>query len=463
MPPKPRKKPAYELLYEEIKNDILTGKLKNKEKLPSKRALAEERRVSVVTVENALAQLLAEGYVTSIQRSGTYVQYSGEVFSPAFADAQKTWHSEDFFGERQTGIEPPAMGAEQPAMGAAALFPFSVWARLMRTVILEQGTRLLRPVRQGGVYELRAAISDHLYRRRGIRVSPEQIIIGAGTEDLYTQVIRLLGRELLYATENPCYEATERIYRLNDAKTVRIPLDEQGLSAEALKKSGADVAHISPAHHFPTGIVMPISRRREIMRWAKDQPERYIIEDDYDGEFRRAGIPVPAMFGSDGGQVIYINTFSQTLAPSVRIGYMCLPPRLLLRWRERLGFCACPVPSFEQYTLAKFISEGYFERHVSRVRKFARRAAELTERAMLAAGVTVTESGAGLHFRITAENTDGLIRRMEECGLRVRPMGEYFTEEAGAAENLVAGYENQYVVSYANADEEALLRFLAEV
>lgn len=353
MPPKPRKKPAYELLYEEIRNDILTGKLKNKERIPSKRALAETHGVSVVTVENALAQLSAEGYVVMVPRSGTYVGYHGGVFRAA-----------------PGAPLPPSeeCPSDPPASGAAALFPFTVWARLMRTVISEQGTRLLCPVRGGGVYELRSALSEYLYRCRGMNVSPEQIFIGAGSEDLYTQAARLLGRELLYATESPGYETTERLYRLNGAKTARIPLDGQGMSVPALRESGADVAHISPAHHFPTGIVMPISRRRELLRWAEEKEGRYIIEDDYDSEFRRAGIPVPAMFGTGGGRVIYINTFSQTLAPSVRIGYMCLPPALLPRRRERLGFCACPVPSFEQYTLAKFIAEGYFERHVSRVK-----------------------------------------------------------------------------------------------
>lgn len=448
MPPKPRKKPAYELLYEEIRNDILTGKLKNKERIPSKRALAEAHGISVVTVENALAQLAAEGYVTMIPRSGTYVGYHGDILrspedSPSPPDEEL----------------PP----DPPASGAAALFPFSVWARLMRTVLLEQGTKLLRPVRGGGVYELRAAIADYLYRCRGMRVSPGQIFIGAGSEDLYTQAARLLGRELLYATESPGYEATERLYRLNGANTVRIPLDGQGLSVSALRESGADVAHISPAHHFPTGIVMPISRRREIMRWAEEKEGRYIVEDDYDSEFRRAGIPVPAMFGTGSGRVIYINTFSQTLAPSVRIGYMCLPPELIPLRRERLGFCACPVPSFEQYTLAKFIAEGYFERHISHVRKFARRAAELSEAFFLANGAAVTESGAGLHFRITAKNAGEPIRLPENCGLRVRPIGSYFTGEKGADENAVRGYENQYVVSYANADLERLEDILKDL
>ncbi len=457
MPPKARKKPAYEILYEEMKNDILTGKRKNGERLPSKRALAEDRGLSVVTVENAFAQLIAEGYAAPVQRSGYYVSYSGDLLSPAAPEPPE--RQLPVFKENIPASEKDAAASEEDrtSSGAAALFPFTVWARLMRTVILEQGTKLLKPVRQGGVFELRAAISDYLYRCRGMRVLPEQIVIGAGTEYLYNLLIPLLGRELCYAVEDPSYEITERIYRLNGVKTVRVRLDGQGMSAEALGESGANAAHISPAHHFPTGIVMPISRRREIMKWAEAAPERWIIEDDYDSEFRHTGRPVPAMFAMDASQrVLYVNTFSQTLAPSVRISYLCLPPRLLPRWRELLGFCACPVPSFEQYTLAKFISEGYFERHISRVRSYARRTGELTARLFSAAGASVHESGAGLHFLITVKkDAKALFAQMEPLGVKIRPISRYFGETARSTD-----YEDQYVVSYVNADEEKLMKAL---
>lgn len=435
MEQKKRSKTLYEEVYEEIKSDILNGKLKKGERLVSKRNIAEQFGVSVVTAENAISQLIAEGYITAVQRSGYYINYSGDGELPAC--------------EENIIEEIPEDNA--PVSGAASLFPFTVWARLMRTVILEQDTRLLKPVQNGGVYELRAAISDYLYRCRGMRVRPSQIIIGAGSEYLYNLIIQLLGRRLCYAVENPCYDKPVKIYRLNDVKLKNIDMDEKGISVEMLRSAKADAVHISPAHHFPSGAVMPISRRSEIMKWAEEKAGRYIIEDDYDSEFRRTGLPVPAMFSmSNGGRVIYINTFSQTLAPSVRISYMCLPDELLDKWQEKLGFYACPVPAFEQYTLAKFISEGYFERHVSRIKKYVYKNLEAIIGAVTSDNVRVHEAGDGLHFTVTVtKNAGEFIRKAEECGMKVRALCGYF-------ENGGENYKNDYVVSYANADEDKL-------
>ncbi len=429
---KKRNKTLYEEVYEEIRNDILTGKLKKGERLVSKRSIAEQFGVSVVTAENAVAQLIAEGYITAVQRSGYYIQYSGDG----------TVHAED---KHRFSKEIPVDNT--PVSGAASLFPFSVWAKLMRTVILEQDTRLLKPVTNGGVYELRSAISDYLYRCRGMKVRPEQIIIGAGSEYLYNLIIQLLGRGPTYAVENPCYEKTVKIYKLNDVKLKYIEMDEQGISVAKLREAKANAVHISPAHHFPSGAVMPIGRRSEIMKWAEEKAGRYIIEDDYDSEFRRTGLPVPAMFGMSGsGKVIYINTFSQTLAPSVRISYMCLPDELLKLWEERLGFYACPVPAFEQYTLAKFISEGYFERHISRMKKYVYKSLETITEAVASDNIKIHECGDGLHFTVTVtENAYEFIEKVEKCGMKIRPLSGYYSEGGEK-------YKNDYVVSYANAD-----------
>lgn len=429
-----RSKTLYEEVYEEIRNDILTGKLKKGERLVSKRSIAEQFGVSVVTAENAIAQLIAEGYITAVQRSGYFIQYSGDGIAPA--------------------EEKPTLAAEKPldnapVSGAAALFPFTVWARLMRSVILEQDTRLLKPVTKGGVWELRSAISDYLYRCRGMKVHPDRIIIGAGSEYLYNQIIQLLGRKLTYAVENPCYEKTVKIYSLNDVKLRHIDMDSHGISISRLRESKADAVHISPAHHFPSGTVMPISRRSEIMKWAEEKSGRYIIEDDYDSEFRRTGLPVPAMFGmSGGGRVIYINTFSQTLAPSVRISYMCLPDELFSLWEEKMGFYSCPVPAFEQYTLAKFISEGYFERHINRMKKHVYRSLEMISSAIATDTVKIHETGDGLHFTVTIEKgAEEFIKKAEACGMKIRPLSGYYAEGGEA-------YSKDYVVSYAGADEE---------
>ncbi len=429
-----RSKTLYEEVYEEIKSNILSGKLKKGERLVSKRSIAEQFGVSVVTAENAIAQLIAEGYITAVQRSGYFIQYSGA-------------------GEMEASAEPvsyhPVPDDNTPLSGAAALFPFSVWAKLMRSVIAEQDTRLLKPVGSEGVYALRSAISDYLYRCRNMRVSPDNIVIGAGSEYLYNLIIQLLGRELEYGVENPCYDKPVRIYKLNEVSICGIDVDEYGISAEKLRESSADVAHISPAHHFPSGAVMPIARRSEIMKWAEEKDGRYIIEDDYDSEFRRTGLPVPAIFSMEtGGRVIYINTFSQTIAPSVRISYMCLPDGLMKRWREKMSFYSCPVPAFEQYTLAKFISEGYFERHINRTKKYIYKNLELIISAMASDNIKIHEVSDGLHFTATVkENAEEFITKAEKCGMKIRRLSDYYIN---GGEN----HADDYVVSYANADEE---------
>lgn len=436
------KKPLYEQLYENIKTDILSGKMNEGEKLPSKRSIAEQLRISTITVENAYSQLIAEGYVRAAERSGYFVQYSGGTSMPPKADIL------------QTAVESPF--DENVSELSAGTFPFTVWTKLMRSVILEKGTSLLQPVRSGGAEELRRAVSGYLYRVRGFSPPPERIIIGAGTEYLYNLLIQLLGRGLCYGIENPGYEKLPKIYALNNVRYEYIPLDKSGMSAKELYKKGVDIAHISPAHHYPTGIVMPISRRSEIMRWA-GSGKRFIIEDDYDSEFRWSGKPVPTMFGSDtAGRVIYINTFSQTIAPSVRISYMCLSEELYALWRERLGFYACPVPAFEQYTLARFISEGYFERHINRAKKRFRRVRELVLQLISRySGTEIFEENAGLHFTVSAGAcAQQIINDCSPCGIRITPLSDYYAEKRA---------DGRFVVNYAGACEEKLLKLLNEI
>lgn len=432
----------YRQVYEDIRGDILSGKLQQGERLPSKRRLAEQLRISLITVENAYAQLSDEGYIISRERSGYYVQYSGGAI-----DTADLPEAPDY--------EPPFR--QEAISGGAGLFPFTVWARLMRTVILEKGTALLDPSQGSGIWELRAEISRYLYRIRGISVSPQQIIIGAGTEYLYNMLIQLLGRKRCYGVEDPGYTKLSKIYAVNDVECIPIELDEYGMSAAELNSSKVSVAHISPAHHFPTGIVMPISRRRELMQWAEQESDRYIIEDDYDSEYRWSGKPVPSMYGMDvSGRVIYVNTFSMTIAPSVRIGYMCLPKQLCSLWEERLGFCACPVPVFEQYTLAAFIAGGYFERHINRMKKYYRRIREIVLELFSCYGVSVNEERAGLHFlaELSTEKGD-IINVCKTCGIKITPLSDYRIKQKQAT--------NDYVVNYYSAKEEVLRKALDKV
>ncbi len=415
--------PLYDYLYRCIKEDILAGRLKPGERLPSKRSLARHLEVGVVTVENAYAQLAAEGYLYSREKRGYYVSKL-EIQRPV---PSPTYHQTETLPQRSWLLD-----LKNPGAGTAG-FPFSVWARLMRQVLSEQGTELLRFIPYNGALELRQAISNYLYQFRGVSASPEQIVVGAGTEYLYNLIVQLLGRDKIYGMEDPGYLKAGRIYMLNGAKCVPIPIDGQGAPLQAVVQSGAQVLHLSPSHQFPTGAVTPIARRQTLLQWAQQEPGRYIIEDDYDSEFRFTGRPIPPLQSIDqGDRVIYINTFSRTLSPSLRISYMVLPNSLLELYQRQLGFYSCTVPAMEQHTLARFLSGGYFEQHLNRSRLRYRTHRDQIIAALnaspLARRAAISGENAGLHFLLTldtAKPDHQLAAQAEGEGIRLSFLSDY--------------------------------------
>ena len=308
-----------------------------------------------------------------------------------------------------------------------------MWSRIIRQVLADDQAQLLRNPPAGGRADLREAIAGHLRGFRGLEVDPEQIVVGAGTEYLYGLLVQLLGTDRPWAVEEPGYQKAELVYRGHGARCLRVPLDAEGLRADLLAASDAGVVHVSPSHHFPTGRVMSAARRQELLRWAA-AGERYIIEDDYDSEFRLAGRPIPALQSLDtAGRVIYMNTFTKTLASTIRVSYMVLPPALLRRYRERLSFYACTVSSIEQATLARFIAQGSFQRHLDRTRTaFRRKRALLLEglRRRLPPGLaTVSGETAGLHFLLTlaTDRSDAeILEAFARRGLRVAALSGFY-------------------------------------
>ena len=438
--------PLYEALYRYIRGDILSGALAAGEKLPSKRALAENLEVSKITVEAAYNQLLSEGYIRSVEKVGYFVE-AVERHNPAPAEVMKAEKTE----------ETPLLDLT----GAGTVrFPFSVWAKLQREVVLDYGEQLLLPMPNQGIWELRQAISHHLAAFRGLHAPPENILIGAGTDFLYNILIQLLGRELIYAVEEPGYGKIRQIYAAGGVECISAELDFAGVRPDSL--GDARVLHISPSHHFPSGLVTPVSRRSELLAWARER-DSYIIEDDYDSEFRFDAHPMPAMQSMDpGGQVIYMNSFSKTLAPSIRISYMVLPGHLMEKFRRKLGFYGCTVPSFEQYTLARFLSRGHFEKHINRMRKFYRarrnRVIGLLRNCPFADKLTILEQDAGLHFllKVDTELSDReLTGQLLEWGIKVHTLSQYYH----------GGFRDSHmlVVNYANLEEEALEKALTSL
>lgn len=433
------KTPLYVQLYEAIRADILSGELAGGEKLPSKRALAEHLSLSKITVETAYSQLVEEGYLLSRERSGYYVAHMPLVLHAPCAQSQMP-------------ARPPAQPPEQSA--AARLFPFSVWAKLMRGVILDAGQYLLQPAPNAGLFSLRRAIADELARQRGLLVRPEQILIGAGTEYFYALLAQFFGRAACFAIEDPCHRTLAQVYRRSGAQVVPVSMDESGIRVAELAQSGAQIVHLSPSHHYPTGTVMPIPRRQELLAWAARGEGRYLIEDDYDSEFRFSGRPIPTLQSLDRAQrVIYLNTFSKTIAPALRISYMILPQTLLSRWEDTMGFYSCAVPSFEQLTLTRFLDGGYFERHVSRMKKHYRALLQTLLAALsqpeLATLCSVRQAVAGLHFLLefhTLEQAEALREALWQAGLRAPLLSEFYLRQPPAAAYRCA------VVQYAGLD-----------
>lgn len=427
----------YEYLYKQIKADILHYRLSPDEKLPSKRALAKHLNISTITVENAYSQLMAEGYIYSVPKSGFYVS-NVIMIKNAAEDTKRTYKPENV---KNDGYFADFVNNSI----AKESFPFITWTKLMRETMSDEADKLMVRSPSSGIYELRTAIADYLYQFRGMEVEPEQIVIGAGTEYLYGLIIQLLGRNKVYAVEDPGYGKISRIYKANNVKCQYISLDDWGINVSELEKSNADILHISPSHHFPTGIVTPISRRYELLSWAAKSDGRYIIEDDFDSEFRLLGKPIPSMQSIDVlEKVIYINTFSKSLTSTIRISYMVLPKSLMKIYNEQLSFYACTVSNFEQYTLAKFINNGFFEKHINRMRNYYRAERDTIlnyiKNHKYYDKMEIREEHAGLHFLLyvdTKYDDDEIIKRAAANGIHISVLSQYFNNRENAMKHIL--------------------------
>ncbi len=437
--------PLYEYLYRCIREDILAGRLTAGERLPAKRALAEHLQISVITVESAYEQLVAEGYVQAESRRGFFV---AEVERRSAAPESCICPDEE--RERVWRLDLRSSRVD------GSRFPSAIWAKLTRQVLSEDRDAFLQAVPHQGLPALRRAIAEDLREFRAMSVSPEQIVIGAGAEHLYVLLAQLLGKEGAFALEDPGYVKIRQVYESCGVRCCPIAVEQQGIDMAALAASDVRAAHISPSHHYPTGIIMPIGRRQALLRWAEEK-DCFIIEDDYDSEFRFTGRPIPTLRSIDtGGRVIYMNTFSKTISPSMRVGFMVLPPKLLARYRRELGFYACAVPALEQHVLARFLSGGWYEQYIARMRKEYRLRRDAVLEAFrgssFADRITIVEQGAGLHFLLkleTARSEDELRRRAEELGVRLSFLSEHAVIPSPR-------YDHTLVVNYAGLDMRRL-------
>ncbi|MBQ7076968.1 MAG: PLP-dependent aminotransferase family protein [Lachnospiraceae bacterium] len=351
--------PAYIQLYNYLSHDIVEGVYVYGTKLPSKRIIAEDVGVSVITVEHALILLNEEGYVQNKERSGAFVIYRDENFL------------KEPIKHLKSGKRPENISYDKGE------FPFSVLARKMRKVLLDYGDKILVKSPNQGSIELREAICQFLARTRGIMVLPNQVIVGSGAEYLYGLIAQLFKEESIIAIEKPSYEKIRQVYETMGLTCDMLSLKNNGIDTKELEKTKAKVLHITPFNSFPSGVTADISKKKEYLRWAKERVG-VLIEDNYDSELTVSRKMEMPLFSMDPEvKVIYLNTFSQTLAPSMRVGYMILPEELLKEFNEKLSFYSCTVPVYEQYVLAELLNNGDFERHLNRVRRKRRKQADI--------------------------------------------------------------------------------------
>ncbi len=437
----------YEYLYQCIRDDILSGGITAHEHLPSKRALADHLAVSVITVENAYGQLAAEGYIYSLPRRGFYASELPDASRVArTTTAAGDVRDRDVHDVADAGMTSGAPGqvSSTPApLAASTLEAARLWQRALRsTLASEDEAEAFSPAPAQGTLRLRRAIASYLRGSRGMEVDPACIVVGAGAQLLDTMLVQLIGRDATYAVEDPGYLRLTRIYQACGCHVRHISLDAEGPRLRELETRGVDVLHLMPSHQFPTGRVTSVARRYGLLSWAAVKPGRYLIEDDYDCEFRLAGRPIPSLAAIDAsGRVIYTNTFSKSLSSALRLAYMVLPAPLMERFDSELGFYSSTVSSIDQITLARLLETGEYERHVMRVRKRAREVRDALRDALgelnVGGRITMEEADAGLHCLLSVESDldeAELACRATQNGIPAAPLSEY----AWCRENAVA-------------------------
>lgn len=434
-------KTLYEQIYEYIRDEIRAGSLLQNEKLPSARFMAEYLQVSRTTVDMAYDQLVSEGYLEARPRRGYFVSTFEELNA---IDEISRREMPESYGKKQ---EPSIRYDFSPNAIDMRHFPYATWKKITKSILVDANSKMFSLGESQGDLSLRTTICRYLHGSRGVNCEPEQIIIGAGNDYLLLLLEKILGRHVHVAMENPTYVRAYKIFRSCAYPVSFIPMDESGIRVDCLRQTDARVAYVMPSHQYPTGISMPIGRRMELLKWAAEAKERYLIEDDYDSEFRYKGKPLPSLQASDnGGRVVYIGTFSKAIAPAIRISYMVLPYPLLERYRSECSFYSSTVSRIDQTILNEFIQDGYFERYLNKMRKQYREKHDLilNELKPFENAFQISGSNAGLHVMLTdkrGRSEDELAHIAAKADVKVYQMRDFRMGETGdEPAMLILGY-----------------------
>ena len=463
-------KPIYECLYEFIKAEIISGRLKKGEKLPSRRQMALDNGIAEITVANAYAQLVTEGYIESREKSGYYVLALSEQESEQRDESVVlATIGQKYQGFSNVHADLPSTGANEKQhiqkiianFSDSSLpentFPFDTWSKLTRRILSMERSECIKSPSAQGIPELRKAIADYLERSRGFSCDPSRIVIAPGTEYLNEMLLKLIGGVSFVAMEDPGYPAISRLYENSANKCIHIPVDESGLITDELKDKNIKMVHVSPSHHFPLGVVMSASRRAALAGWASEN-DAWIVEDDYDSEFRFEGRPVPPLASSYPDRVVYMNTFSRTLSPSIRVAFMVLPKGLYDIYNDKMTYRSGGVSTLNQLTLRSFISEGYYERHINRMKNFYRKRKnairEIAENGCFSEFFECEGDGSGMMFLLKPlpgndilKNGETIIKKLENQGIILNSVNDY-------CYNKLVMTNNRYIVNFGHVTEE---------
>lgn len=430
--------PLYIQLANYIKQEIVCGRIKPGERLPSKRKLSAYLGLSLNTIQTAYEQLNAEGYIESKPRKGLFVTaFENELSTGEIAPKQ--WEQVD---NRKETINFDFNSGNVDI----DYFPYSLWRKITVQSLYEDQGELFQLGNPQGELPLREEIAKHLYASRGVRCQADQIIVGAGTQMLIALLVMLIGKDNLYGIENPGFHRIKAVIHNLGAKTVLIPLDRDGIEIKKLMDSEAKVVYVTPSHQFPNGMIMPISRRLELLKWA-EMNNGFIIEDDYDGEYRYKGQPIPSLQGLDTkGRVIYLGTFSKSLIPSIRISYIVLPPSFIHPYQENFTIYKQTASRLHQETLYRFMKEGHFQSHLNKMRTLYRKkhgVFMLSVKRYFGNKVKVIGENSGLHIVLEVKNRmneEELIKKALKAGVKVYPLSIYYDGVIDNSPQVLLGF-----------------------
>lgn len=460
-----KNKCLYLQIYEYIRDEIRSGKLLTGEKLPSTRSLAEYLQVARSTVDAAYGQLVAEGYLEAKPYKGYFISsvedlldinsLDGDTFEKMFPDVKP---KEKVLVGSVPGKEKKPIYDFSPHAISLKEFPFATWKKITRNILVDANREIFVRGDARGDLPLRETIARYLHSSRGVNCRSDQIVVGAGTDYLFMLLEKILGRHVPIAMEEPTYERAYRIFQSFAYEITAVPVDGNGMNVEKLRKTRARVAYVMPSHQYPTGIVMPIGRRIELLRWAMEKPDRYLIEDDYDSEFRYRGKPIPSLQASDSvGKVIYMGTFSKSIAPAIRVGYMVLPSRLLESYRNNCGCYASTVSRIDQRILDEFIRNGYFERYLNKMRKIYKEKHDylLTLLHPFEKSFRISGENAGLHLLLASKKNvteEELLLAAEKEGIRIYGMSQACME----GQEIEKTFRNTVLLGYGSLEKAEL-------